>query len=117
MADLIDLLAECLGFDWDENNSEKNWIAHQVRWIEAEEIFFNEPLIVAVDLPHSTQEARFFALGQTDASRLLFLAFTIRQHMIRVISARDMSRRERKVYQDAQNKGALEQAKDEDAEV
>lgn len=115
MADLIDLLTECVGFDWDENNSEKNWIAHQVVWTEAEEIFFNEPLIVASDPLHSALEVRFFALGQTDAGRLLFLAFTVRQHMIRVISARDMSRRERKVYQDAQSKSTLEQA--EEAEV
>jgi hypothetical protein len=115
MADLIDLLAECVGFDWDENNSEKNWIAHQARWTEAEEIFFNEPLIVASDPLHSAQEVRFFALGQTDAGRPLFLAFTIRQQLIRVISARDMSRRERRVYQDAQNKSASKQA--EDAEV
>ncbi len=115
MADLLDLLTECVGFEWDENNSNKNWVTHQVLWTEAEEVFFNEPLIVAADVLHSSQEVRFFALGQTDAGRLLFLAFTARNQMIRVISARDMSRRERKVYQHAQSETAS--AQDEDAEV
>ena len=109
MTDLLDLLTECVGFEWDENNSNKNWATHQVLWTEAEEVFFNEPLIVAADVLHSAQEARFFALGQTDASRLLFLAFTVRKQMIRVISARDMSRRERRVYQHVQSEAATEQ--------
>jgi len=115
VADLLDLLTECVGFEWDENNSNKNWVTHQVRWTEAEEVFFNEPLIVAADVLHSSLEARFFALGQTDAGRRLFLAFTVRNQLIRVISARAMSRRERKVYQHAQSEAASEQ--DEDAGV
>lgn len=109
MSDLLDLLTECLGFQWDENNTNKNWITHQVRWTEAEEAFFNEPLIVTTDVHHSSQEIRFFALGQTDAGRRLFLSFTVRNQMIRVISARDMSRNERKVYQYAQSEDAFEQ--------
>lgn len=112
---MLDLLTECLGFEWDENNTNKNWITHQVRWMEAEEAFFNEPLIVATDFHHSSQELRFFALGQTDAGRRLFLAFTVRNQMIRVISARDMSRNERKVYQYVQSKD--EPKRDKDAEV
>jgi uncharacterized DUF497 family protein len=115
VADLLDLLTECLGFDWDENNASKNWAAHQVLWTEAEEVFFNEPLIVATDVLHSHQETRFFALGQTDAARPLFVVFTVRTQQIRVISARDMSRRERKVFQHGQSKGASEQ--DEGSEV
>lgn len=115
MADLLDLLTECTGFDWDESNSEKNWATHQVHWTEVEEAFFNEPLIVAADVPHSGSEPRLLALGQTDEGRLLFLVFTIRSRMIRVISARDMSRREREVYQDAQSEATSEQG--EDAEV
>ncbi len=115
MADLLDLLTECVGFEWDENNSNKNWVTHQVLWTEAEEAFFNEPLIVAADVLHSSQEVRFFALGQTDAGRLLFLAFTVRNQRIRVVSARDLSRRERKVYQHAQSETASAQG--EDAEV
>src|SRR5215210_4273426 len=95
----INLLLECTGFDWDEANLEKNWINHKVTTAECEQIFFNLPLVVSDDVKHSQKESRFYALGQTDAGRLLFLIFTIRLKLIRVISARDMNRRERKVYQ------------------
>ena len=113
MADSLDVLADCTGFEWDESNSEKNWVKHKVSWTECEEVFFIEPLIVASDVKHSESEPRFYALGQTDTGRLLFLAFTVRNKLIRVISARDMSRRERKVYRNAQN----EAANAEDTEV
>jgi uncharacterized DUF497 family protein len=103
MADPLDLLAEAAGFEWDEGNSEKNWLKHKVSWTECEEVFFNQPLLVASDVKHSPGEPRFYALGQTDVARLLFLAFTIRNKLIRVISARDASRRERKVYRNAQD--------------
>ena len=93
-----DFLLECTGFDWDEGNRDKNWASHQVVFSECEEIFFNQPLVVADDLQHSELENRHYALGQTNAGRLIFLAFTIRKKQIRVISARDMSRKERKVY-------------------
>lgn len=86
------------GFDWDKGNIEKNWIAHQVAPQEAEQVFFNTPLIVADDRQHSGVEKRFAVLGQTDGNRLLFIAFTQRKKCIRVISARDMNRKERKVY-------------------
>lgn len=86
------------GFDWDETNVAKNWERHQVSHIECEEIFFNEPLIVSADETHSQAEDRYFALGKTDMSRLLFIVFTVRADKIRVISARDMSKKERKHY-------------------
>jgi hypothetical protein len=95
----IDLLSECAGFDWDEGNVEKSWISHKVTAAECEQIFFNLPLLVTDDINHSQKESRFYALGQTDAGRLLFSVFTIRRKLIRVISARDMNRKERKVYQ------------------
>jgi uncharacterized protein len=90
---------ECEGFEWDESNAAKIWQRHQVVPIECEEIFFNHPLVVGDDEKHSAAEARFYALGQTDAARFLFVVFTIRGRLIRMISARDMSRKERKVYQ------------------
>jgi uncharacterized DUF497 family protein len=92
-------LSSCKGFNWDEGNLEKNWIGHKVTAAECEQVFFNLPLVVADDVKHSQNETRFYALGQTDAGRLLFLGFTIRRKLIRVISARDMNRKERKVYQ------------------
>ena len=92
-------LPEFKGFDWDEGNVEKNRESHKVSPQEAEQVFFNRPLIVADDVKHSETERRYFVLGQTDDNRALFVALTLRGDLIRVISARDMSRRERKVYQ------------------
>jgi uncharacterized DUF497 family protein len=66
---------------------------------EAEEIFFNEPLVVMADQEHSEQEARYQALGQTDSGRSLFISFTVRRSLVRVISARDMTRREVRTYE------------------
>jgi uncharacterized DUF497 family protein len=86
------------GFEWDEGNRTKNWDKHQVTMSECEEAFFNLPLLLADDSDHSQQEKRFYILGQTNLQRKLFISFTIRKNMIRVISARDMSRKERQVY-------------------
>lgn len=86
------------GFDWDKGNAEKNWLKHSVTQFECEQIFFNRPLIIAPDEAHSQKELRFYALGQTNVGRPLFLVFTVRKNLIRVISARDMSRSEKEVY-------------------
>lgn len=86
------------GFDWDEGNLDKNWIKHRVSSIECEAVFFNFPLMFADDEKHSLKEERYFVLGQTNRGRRLFIAFTIRDNKIRVISARDMSRKEREIY-------------------
>ena len=96
--DALDLLSECPGFEWDEGNRDKNWISQQVTSSECEESFFNQPLVVADDTLHSKDESRYYSLGQTNTGRLLFISFTIRKKLIRIISARDMSRKERKVY-------------------
>jgi uncharacterized protein len=66
---------------------------------ECEQVFFNRPLVVAEDVLHSSGEVRFFALGQSDAGRHLFVAYTLRGEKVRVISARDMTRREQKEYE------------------
>ncbi|RMG55666.1 MAG: BrnT family toxin [Acidobacteria bacterium] len=94
-------LVGCRGVQWDEGNAEKNRIKHGVSRLECEEPFFNEPFIVTKDEKHSQEENRYYALGQTHAGRLLFIVFTIREDMIRVISARDMSRKERRIYEKA----------------
>jgi uncharacterized DUF497 family protein len=92
------LLSQCSGFEWDTGNSDKNWLKHLVSFSECEQGFFNLPLIVAEDAKHSDKENRYYALGQADDGRLLFLVFTIRKEKIRVISARDMSKKEKAVY-------------------
>jgi uncharacterized protein len=92
------LISNCEGFQWDEGNSDKNWYLHQVTNGECEELFFNLPLIVALDPQHSSNEQRYYALGRTDADRWLFVAFTIRNNLLRVISARDMNEKETRKY-------------------
>lgn len=90
---------DCAGFQWDEHNTGKIWTKHKVTPTECEQVFFNLPLITSPDSKHSQIEQRYFGLGQTDAGRRLFVVFTVRETSIRVISARDMSRKERKVYE------------------
>lgn len=89
------------GFEWDEGNSRKNAEKHGVSQSEAEQLFFNEPLLVLEDSRHSQRENRYHALGKTDDGRLLHVTFTLRDDgtLIRVISARDMHRKERSIYE------------------
>jgi uncharacterized protein len=93
--------ADVTEFDWDGGNAEKNWLRHRVSQAESEQVFFNRPLIVAEDEIHSGTELRHFALGTTDSGRLLFVVYTLRGERVRIISARDMIRRERKEYEHA----------------
>jgi len=102
----MDLLSRVQGFDWNKGNIEKNWEKHKVAYIECEEVFFNKPLIVKEDEPHSVTESRYYALGKTDTGRLLFMVFTIRGRKIRVISARDMNKKERSIYDEQIEKSA-----------
>ena len=93
-----EVISNCTGFDCDKRNSEKNWILHQVSRNECEQVFFNAPIAVGEDIFHSQSEKRWFLLGKTDTNRQLFLVFTIREKLIRIISARDMSKQERRIY-------------------
>lgn len=88
------------GFDWDAGNARKSHDKHAVTQSEAEQVFLNEPLLVVEDHLHSEAESRLHALGVTDAGRRLHVTFTLRNGatLIRIISARDMHRRERDVY-------------------
>jgi uncharacterized DUF497 family protein len=99
---MIDL-DQITSFDWDAGNSRKSADKHDVSQAEAESVFFNDPLIVVEDTKHSEREQRFHALGKTTQNRLLHITFTLRQNrtMVRVISARDMHRKERKAYEQA----------------
>jgi uncharacterized protein len=92
-------LANCTGFQWDRGNADKNWRRHRVAPTECEEAFFNRPFLIIADDRHSEREVRYWGLGRTNKNRLLFLVFTIRGEFVRVISARDMSRRERRAYE------------------
>jgi len=90
---------DSIGFQWDGGNSGKNLVRHGVADWECEQLFFNEPLLVLGDLKHSIAEKRWAAFGRTDAGRRLVVVFTKRGKLIRVISARDMTRRERSFYE------------------
>jgi len=95
--------AQVTGFDWDDGNSRKNAEKHDVSQAEAEAIFFNDPLLVLEDARHSQVEARYHALGETDDARFLHVTLILREGgaLIRVISARDMHRKERSIYEQA----------------
>jgi len=86
------------GFQWDKGNINKNLIRHKVENWECEQIFFNNPLLLLEDPGHSNTEKRWAAFGKTDVNRLLIVIFTIRDDLIRVISARDMDKKERIFY-------------------
>jgi uncharacterized DUF497 family protein len=96
-------LVGIVGFQWDAGNGRKSADKRAVSQSEAEQIFFNDPLLLVADHRHSAQEPRYHALGKTDDARLLLIAFTLRvdDTLIRVISARDMNRRERDYYDKA----------------
>jgi hypothetical protein len=98
---MIDL-SRISGFNWDAGNARKNE-KHGVSTAEAEQVFFNAPLLLLEDVAHSQQESRLHALGKTDEGRALHITFTLRQSgaLIRVISARDMHRKERAIYEQA----------------
>lgn len=99
---MIDL-GPIIGFDWDAGNSRKNVNKHGVTQMETEQVFFNKPLLLLEDAKHSLTEVRIHALGTTDAGRLLHATCTLRDHgtKIRVISIRDMNRKERIIYEQA----------------
>lgn len=101
MSEWRETLAACAGFEWDAGNIDKNWERHRVSAAECEQVFFQRPVLIAADTKHFQTEPRFAALGQTAAGRLLSIVFTIRGTLIRVISARPMSRRERRLYERA----------------
>lgn len=85
-------------FDWNEGNINKNWDKHRVYHLECEEIFFNESIVTKVEKRGVSQEERVCALGVTNEGRFLFVVFTIPKGRIRVVSARDMNKKERKTY-------------------
>jgi len=95
--------AELNGFEWDQGNARKSETKHDVTRSESEQMFFNQPILVLEDSKHSQAESRYHALGITDSGRELHVTFTLRSAgtLIRVISARDMHKKERTVYEQA----------------
>ena len=103
--DIRERLAKCTGFEWDDGNPDKSWLRHEVSQAEAEQALLNIPLVIRATVTQQVYarttrgaEPRFIALGQTDAGRLLAVVFTVRGTLARVISARAMSKAERRAY-------------------
>jgi uncharacterized protein len=106
---LVGLIAVVEGFEWDAGNSDKNWKRHRVTQAECEQVFANLPLVLSPSIKGHDGDSRYFALGRTEGARNLTVVFTIRGKKLRVISARPMSRRERKEYAHAQVAAASEE--------
>jgi hypothetical protein len=94
----LDIFKNILGFDWDPSNINKNQAKHNVTWQEAEATFRNRPIVVLEDSKHSNMENRHTLYGKTDNSRKLTIIFTLRKNYFRIISARDQSKLERRIY-------------------
>ena len=100
--DCLDL-ERLVGFDWDDGNIYKNEDKHALNYKLIEEIFFNEPLLVVEDFGHSNGECRCIAFGRDDKNSKIMVVFTTRDNLIRVISAREMTKKEKKFYENNKN--------------
>lgn len=96
-------LPSVLSFEWDKGNEQKNWLKHKVTGEEAEEAFDDDKRLVLEDIKHSEEEPRFILLGKTEKGRMLFVVYTLReeQKKVRIISARDVNRKEVLLYEKA----------------
>ena len=92
-----------IGFDWDNGNVYKNDKKHGLNYKNIEEVFFNEPLLVVEDFSHSFGECRCIAFGRDNKNIKIMVVFTVRANLIRVISAREMTKKEKKFYENNKN--------------
>ncbi|PKL44747.1 MAG: hypothetical protein CVV41_05110 [Candidatus Riflebacteria bacterium HGW-Riflebacteria-1] len=93
-------------FEWDDGNLQKNIVLHDVSPFECEEIFFNFPVLIKFDQKHSQAEKRYFALGRTDRNRFLFVGVVLRNRKVRVITGRDMNKKEVRIYEDSKKRNS-----------
>ena len=99
----VDQFKDIQGFDWDNGNLNKNLIKHNVTWQEAEAGFRNRPIIILEDIKHSDKETRYTLYGKTDEDRKITIIFTLRKNYFRIVSARDQSKFERRLYDQQKN--------------
>jgi hypothetical protein len=93
------IIPKPLSFEWDNGNQDKSWQKHQVSIVEAEEAFFDQNKKLYPDPIHSGKESRKILIGKTQKNRVLFIVFTIRKEKVRIISARDLNKREKGLYE------------------
>lgn len=91
------VLKDPILFEWDKNNQDKNYDKHQVSTTEIEEVFFDKNHKLAKDLFHSRDEDRYLIIGETKKYRKLYIVFTLRKNKVRIISARDLNKKEYKL--------------------
>lgn len=92
------IIKEPVKFIWDKGNKDKNWLKHKITNQEGEEIFFDKNKKIHFDRKHSLKEKRHILLGKTKKNKLLYIVFTIRDKKVRIISARKLNRKEKKLY-------------------
>lgn len=97
----MDLFKKPISFEWDSGNREKNWAKHRVANEESEEVFFDSHKRILKQVLYHEEEERFLLVGKTKRERLLLVVFTIRGEKVRVISSRDLNRKERILYEEA----------------
>lgn len=97
----MNILSAPLEFEWDKSNAGHVRDRHDIEPHECEQVFFNLPLVLAQDVKHSGVESRYYLMGRTDADRLLFIVFTLRASKIRIVTARPLNRKERKIYHES----------------
>ncbi|MBU4369783.1 BrnT family toxin [Patescibacteria group bacterium] len=95
----MNILEKAVKFEWDKANRNKNFVKHGVTDGECEEVFFDSNKKTLKDIYHSNKESRYILIGQTKLHRLLFIVFTIRKNKIRVISARDLNKKEKQLHE------------------
>jgi uncharacterized protein len=87
-------------FEWDSDKAKRNLKKHGVDFEEAETVF-DDPYARIIDDPdHSVEENREIIIGQSDRNRLLYVSFTARGNVIRIISARKADQSEHKAYEE-----------------
>lgn len=94
------IIPEPVVFEWDKGNIDKNFKKHNVKNQEAERIFVNKPKYIFFDKEHSLREKRYMVWGITNRRRRLTVFFTVRKNKVRIISARDMHKKERRKYEE-----------------
>ena len=86
-------------FDWDPEKTQKNFAKHEVSFDEASTVFGNPPAITIDDPDRSLGEQRCLTAGLSRGQRLIIVAHTDREGRVRIISAREVTPRERRQYE------------------
>lgn len=93
------VVPKVLEFEWDKGNLDKSWKKHGIAAEEAESVFLDDGAVVLPDERHSLVEKRFVVIGESNATRYLFIPFTLRKNKVRIITVRRMHKKEVEKYE------------------